>query len=119
MRERLITVSVRYGTVAKFLGPRSRGAWRRDHLVHNHGTDIASRPRIIVFRLVLNARARVDTVAPSSGPGRGCRAALLGQARGRALTRRSSLPGSGPEKARADADEGSAAGGCRQRNRRR
>src|SRR5829696_8870139 len=96
MRERLITVSVRYGTVAKFLGPRSRGALRRDHLVHNHGTDIASRPRIIVLRLFLNARARVDTVAPSSGPGRGCRAAPLGQARGRAFTRRLGPPGSSP-----------------------
>ena len=39
---------------------------RRDHVGHHHGANIASRTRMIVLRLVLNSRARADTVAPCS-----------------------------------------------------
>jgi len=35
------------------------------HLIHHPGAGMAFRTRIIVLRLVLNSRARADTVTPS------------------------------------------------------
>ena len=55
----------RSGNTANSSNVPSRAS-RRDHLVHHHGADIASRTRMIVLRLVLNSRARANTVVPYS-----------------------------------------------------